>query len=952
MSGRAGRIVVVLAVSLATLVAIPAAAPAQGVDIDPGTLVSEQPLRSWQVTNLQPEAESTLPDWDVQVWDFAEINGVMYVGGRFQTVRQYSGAIEHNQAFLAAFDVQTGQWIPSFRPTLDDGVYSLAVAPGGNRLLVGGEFTNVNGAPLTSGFAALDPFTGEPDPNFKLSITREGGPHLVKDIEVHGNDVYIGGRYSLVQGSTGPAVRRYSLTKIDGTTGALDTTWDVPVSGGRIMAMALSPDGEELYLGGFFTTIGQALNTKWMGMVRTADAVVVPLADPIPPQDNFYVFDLDVSETKVYAGTEKHHLMAWDRDGLEMTHDYFSSGYGGDYQATLVSGDVLWVGGHHHGFEQNNLGDRTRRPTQWLTPYHAETGEPINGWVARLGMRDGVFSLAEDSEGKLWVGGDLSAGGTVPLQGMAVFPNRSEQDEVNLARYQTATQSSDGESGLNWRNKTSEARCNNARNRLVGPATAAVDGKTSGGAWECSFSTTDLELSPWWQVDLGQTGEVDMVRIWNMFSSGDPADLSDLWVAVSNDATAIDSTDPIALAADPAVNLTKIDGRVPWFKEVPVGLNARYVRLFMNSATPVRMRLPEVEVLDLPDISPPPPVDLSNVLVSDSSVWRFLDDGAQAPAGWNDIGFDDNGWGQGPAMLGFGDADINTVTAAGVTTTYLRHSFTVADPNTVTGLALELLADDGAVAFLNGIELHRLRMPAGPISSSTKASDTVWGAAERAWTSVPVPAELLNAGENVLAVELHNNWRGGNDLAGNATLSATDTVVEPPPVDQLLVALDADWRYLDTGVDPGTTWTEASFDDASWAVGPAQLGYGDGDEATVIAEGPVPARHITTWFRTSFQVDDPADIDRLDFALIRDDGAVVHLNGVEQVRTNMPAGPISATTLAGDYAWGPGEREPQLYSVGADDLVPGTNTIAVEIHSASTGSRDLSFALEVIGVAP
>lgn len=941
-----------MAIGLATLVAIPAAAPAQGVDIDPLTLVSEQPLRSWQLINLQPEADSTLPDWDAQVWDFAEINGVMYVGGRFQTVRQYSGATEYSQPFLAAFDVATGQWIPSFRPVLDDGVYSLAVAPGGNRLLVGGEFTNVNGAPFTSGFAALDPFTGEPDPAFKLSVTRESGPHLVKDIEVFGNDVYLGGRFSLVQNPGGDPVRRYSLTRLNGTTGALDTGWDVPVSGGRIMAMDLSPDGSELYLGGFFTTIGQALGTKWMGMVRTADGVVVPLADPVPPEINFYVFDLAVSETKVYAGTEKHHLFAWDRETLVKTHDYFSSGYGGDYQATLVSGDVLWVGGHHHGFEQNNLADRTRRVTQWLTPYHAETAEPINGWVARLGMRDGVFSLIEDSEGKLWIGGDLSAGGTVPLQGMAVFPKRSDRDENNLARYQVATQSSDGDSGLNWRDRTSESRCNNARNKLVGPATAAVDGKTSGGAWECSFATTEPELNPWWQVDLGQTGEVDLVRIWNMFSSGNPQDLSDVWVAVSLDEAAINSTDPVALAADPAVSLHKIDGRLRWYEEIPVGVNGRYVRLFMNNATPTRMRLPEVEVLDLPDVSPPPPVDTSSILVPEGAVWQYLDTGGEAPVGWNDVPFDAATWGQGPSLLGFGDGDISTATATGVITTYLRHEFTVDDPDAIVGLNLDLLADDGAIAYLNGTEIHRLRMPAGPVSAETKAADTVWGAAERAWTSVPVPAELLNAGTNVLAVEAHNNWRGGNDLASGATLTATDVAVAVPPVDQQLIALDDDWRYLDTGVAPTADWHRTGFDDVAWSVGPAQLGYGDGDEATVIAEGPVPARHITTWFRRTVDIDDPADIARLDLALIRDDGAIVYVNGVERVRTNMPDGPVTADTRASDYAWGPGEREPQLYSIPADDLVAGANTIAVEIHSASPGSRDLSFALEVIGVAP
>jgi hypothetical protein len=943
-----------MAVGLLALVVVPTSVPAQNgaPAIDPSTLLSEQPLRTWQVMNLQDPAESELPDWDVLVWDFAEINGVMYVGGRFQNVRRYSGATEHDQAFLAAFDVQTGEWIPSFRPVLDDGVYSLAVAPGGNRLLVGGEFTNVNGAPLTAGFAALDPFTGEPDPNFKLSVSREVGAHMVKDIEVLGNDVYIGGRFNHVQDQfAANPVRRYSLAKIDGATGALDGNWDVPASGGRVMALGLSPDGEELYVGGFFTSLGQALDTKWMAMVRTADAVVVPLTDPVPPDGKFYVFDLDVSEDKVFAGSEWHRLWVYDRDSLELTHDYHTSGYGGDYQAIHRAGDVVWVGGHFHGYEDEFGTNGYRRQVQWLTAYDLNTAEPIEGWVARIGMKDGVFAITEDSEGKLWVGGDPSSGATVPLQGFTVFPHRSAETEQNLARNQSTTQSSDGASGIAWRGRSSEVRCDGPVNQMVGPSFSAVDGKTAGGAWECSFSATEAELAPWWQVDLGATGEVDMIRIWNMTSTGDPEDLTDPWIAVSEDPDAINSTDPVALAADPAVTLAQISGQVPWFQEVPIGAYGRYVRVFTNNAEPTQLRLAEVEVLDLDDATPPPP-DLGDLLVADGASWRYLDNGSAAPAGWNNVGFDDGAWPEGPSMLGFGDDDIATVTAPGATTTYMRHTFSVADPAAVAGLALELLADDGAVAYLNGVEIHRLRMPAGPISAQTTASDTVWGAAERAWNNVAVPAGLLNAGANVLAVELHNNWSGGGDLAGSATLTTSDNVVEPPAVDQLLVPIDASWRYLDTGVDPGSDWVTSDFDDAAWVLGQAELGYGDGDEVTVVNEGPAPDRHITTWFRTTFDVDDLADIAQLDLGLVRDDGAVVYLNGVEQVRSNMPDGPITAATLASDYAWGPGERDPQPYSIPTTDLVAGTNTVAVEIHSASTGSRDVSFALEIIGVAP
>ncbi|NOQ21507.1 MAG: hypothetical protein GQ565_02495, partial [Candidatus Aegiribacteria sp.] len=49
-----------------------------------------------------------------------------------------------------------------------------------------------------------------------------------------------------------------------------------------------------------------------------------------------------------------------------------------------------------------------------------------------------------------------------------------------------------------------------------------------------------------------------------------------------------------------------------------------------------------------------------------------------------------------------------------------------------------------------------------------------------------------------------------------------------------LVNPGADWKYLDDGSDQGTSWREVGFNDTLWTAGPAQLGYGDGDEATII----------------------------------------------------------------------------------------------------------------------
>ena len=67
-------------------------------------------------------------------------------------------------------------------------------------------------------------------------------------------------------------------------------------------------------------------------------------------------------------------------------------------------------------------------------------------------------------------------------------------------------------------------------------------------------------------------------------------------------------------------------------------------------------------------------------------------------------------------------------------------------------------------------------------------------------------------------------------------LSIVGVCLASPPieaVDTVLVPTGAVWRYLDNGTNQNTAWRAAGFDDSSWAQGPAELGYGDGDEATI-----------------------------------------------------------------------------------------------------------------------
>jgi hypothetical protein len=162
------------------------------------------------------------------------------------------------------------------------------------------------------------------------------------------------------------------------------------------------------------------------------------------------------------------------------------------------------------------------------------------------------------------------------------------------------------------------------------------------------------------------------------------------------------------------------------------------------------------------------------------------------------------------------------------------------------------------------------------------------------------------------------------------------------------------WKYLDTGTNLGTTWRSSSFNDGLWAAGPAELGYGDGDEATTVNCGPsFPAcnsgNFITTYFRRSFSIADSSIYAGLTLRLLRDDGAVVYLNDIEIFRSNMPNGTITSSTPASSVIGGTDESAWFSTIVDPANLRTGVNVLAVEIHQSSATSTDISFNLQLIG---
>jgi len=183
--------------------------------------------------------------------------------------------------------------------------------------------------------------------------------------------------------------------------------------------------------------------------------------------------------------------------------------------------------------------------------------------------------------------------------------------------------------------------------------------------------------------------------------------------------------------------------------------------------------------------------------------------------------------------------------------------------------------------------------------------------------------------------EQDGTWQFGEAAAGSDPLVGQGSV----------------WRYLDDGSNPGTAWRDPIFDDSSWFSGKAELGYGDNDEATLVGYGPnASSRYITTYFRYSFSVVDASMYTALRLQLLRDDGAVLYLNGAEIIRSNMPTGVITYTTRASTNA---SDEDAFLeFDVPPSLLHSGANIVAVEIHQASATSSDISFDLAMEGIRP
>jgi len=253
--------------------------------------------------------------------------------------------------------------------------------------------------------------------------------------------------------------------------------------------------------------------------------------------------------------------------------------------------------------------------------------------------------------------------------------------------------------------------------------------------------------------------------------------------------------------------------------------------------------------------------------------------------------------------------------------------------NTPTGLTVNGITAVGTTLNWNAVS--------GAVSYNIqyrKTGTTTWTSTTSATNSKTISGLLSGTAYEFQVQTVCASIASAFSTSGNFTTLASD----------ILVAAGDSWKYLDNGSNQGTAWKDAAFSDASWASGNAEFGYGDGDEATVVSYGSnALSKYPTTYFRKTFNVSNPSNYSIINLSVLRDDGAVVYINGAEVFRTNMPTGTIAYNTYASSALSAP--EEATFYSVALSPAVlsNGTNVIAVEIHQANGTSSDLSFNLKL-----
>lgn len=172
---------------------------------------------------------------------------------------------------------------------------------------------------------------------------------------------------------------------------------------------------------------------------------------------------------------------------------------------------------------------------------------------------------------------------------------------------------------------------------------------------------------------------------------------------------------------------------------------------------------------------------LAGKIFDTGSSWFYYDQGSLDGTGWTAQSYATTAWRSGKAPFGYGNVGINGSQDYATTldygtdannkrpTYYFRKTFRLAQAPTSADLyMLNGYVDDGCVVYVNGHEAGRYLMPAGTITYETFS--TTYAGATAGECSFTFDNQWLRAGDNVIAVEIHNTHEHSSDIYWTAEL--------------------------------------------------------------------------------------------------------------------------------------------------------------------------------------
>ena len=173
-----------------------------------------------------------------------------------------------------------------------------------------------------------------------------------------------------------------------------------------------------------------------------------------------------------------------------------------------------------------------------------------------------------------------------------------------------------------------------------------------------------------------------------------------------------------------------------------------------------------------------PPLEI----IAADAEWSYLDDGsdpAESSDEWTKPWYPEIDWKKGKAKLGYGNDGEFTRISFGSDpqnkhiSYYFRHKFSISEQTKRPILVSDIIRDDGAVVYFNGVEVYRSNMPQGEVTSKTQALQTASQNGEpneRLASSFSIDPKLLKIGDNVICARIHNTNGVSSDLGFQLSL--------------------------------------------------------------------------------------------------------------------------------------------------------------------------------------